>query len=252
MIKDREERLHRRVWELLPWYVNGTLATLEQRTVEGHLERCLRCQAELETCRRLGEAVRQTEEIAPSLHPAQLARVMARIEAEEKGLGDRHDKDRRRMFAPFRALRSGIAAAPPLIRGALAAQLLLVVGLAGFLLWRPAAEPQPGQPPAAPAIYRTLSDPETAARPPTSPDTPGTPGILVRVVFADGATEKEIRDLLLSLRGQIVSGPSALGVYTVEVPAGPDPLDRVLANLRARPKVSFAEPVNGGSGGSAR
>lgn len=239
MTQDRGERQHRRVWELLPWYVNGTLATVEQRTVEGHLESCLRCQAELETCRRLGETVRQTEEIAPSLHPAQLARVMARIEAEERGRDQRGGL--RGLTAPlraFRSLRSNIATAPPFLRGALAAQLLLLVGLAGFLLWRPAAAPQSGPPP---VVYRTLSDPEAA------PPTAAAPGVLVRVVFADGATEKEIRDLLLSLRGQIVSGPSPLGVYTVEVPAGPDPLDRVLANLRARPKVSFAEPVNGGA-----
>lgn len=233
MIKNHGERLHKRVWELLPWYVNGTLATLEQRTVEEHLEGCLRCQAELETCRRLGEAVRQSEEIAPSLHPAQLARVMARIEAEEKGHGKRGW--RRGLAAPLRSFRSWMGEAPPFLRGALAAQLLLIVGLVGFLLWRPAA-PQPGP---QPAVFHTLSDPEAAPR--------QAPGTLVRVVFADGTTEKEVRDLLLSLRGQIVSGPSPLGVYTVEIPNGPDPLDRVLAHLRSRPKVSFAEPVNGGA-----
>ena len=228
MIKNRGERLHRRVWELLPWYVNGTLAMLEQRTVEEHLEGCLRCQAELETCRRLGEVVRQSEEIAPSLHPAQLARVMARIEAEEKGHGKRGW--RRGLAAPLRSFRSWMGASPPFIRGALAAQLLLIVGLAGFLLWRPAAQP---------AVYNTLSDVEAAPH--------HASGTLVRVVFADDTTEKEVRGLLLSLRGQIVSGPSPLGVYTVEIPSGPDPLDRVLAHLRSRPKVSFAEPVNGGA-----
>lgn len=31
------ERVHRRVWELLPWYVNGTLSHPERQGVEAHL-----------------------------------------------------------------------------------------------------------------------------------------------------------------------------------------------------------------------
>ena len=244
MRQDRGELLHRRVWELLPWYVNGTLPTLEQRTVAEHLEGCRRCQEELETCHRLGEAIRQTESIAPSLHPAQLARLMARIEAEETGRGSR--SWRRALLSPWRGLRSLTAATPTLARGLLAAQLVLLIGLAGFLLRQPAQPAGPGPQPAPAAVFRTLSDPEPAAQ-------PGNPqSIQVRVVFAEGITEKEIRDLLLRLRGQIVAGPSPLGVYTVEMPAAPDPLDRVLAHLRAQPKVSFAEPVAGGTGGTGR
>jgi hypothetical protein len=55
-----------------------------------------------------------------------------------------------------------------------------------------------------------------------------------------------VRDLLLAIRGQIVAGPSSLGVYTVEVPAGPDPLEKTLEHLRRQPRVSLAEPAVGG------
>jgi hypothetical protein len=68
-------------------------------------------------------------------------------------------------------------------------------------------------------------------------------GQQVRVVFAEGATERQIRDVLLPIGGQLAGGPSQLGVYTVELPAGRDPLPVVLQHLRSRPEVSFAEPV---------
>jgi len=47
------------------------------------------------------------------------------------------------------------------------------------------------------------------------------------------------------VEGQIAGGPSPLGVYTVEIPAGPaaDPLPVILAHLRSHPAVHFAEPA---------
>lgn len=227
---DRRERLHKRVWDLLPWYVNGTLLDTERRTVESHLAECPRCRDEIVTCQRLGEAIRQTEEIAPAVHPARLARLMERI--------DDHERDRGRhwlqaLLAPWRGLASVVRATPPLARGALMAQLAVLAVLAGLLL----RSPQP--PTAAPAPareYQTLSQngPATA-----------TATARLRLVFAQGTTEQEVRDLLLGIRGQIVAGPSALGVYTVEIPAGPDPLEKVLSHLRAQPRVSLAEPAVG-------
>ena len=42
-LEDRGERLHERVWNLLPWYVNGTLSLKERERVEAHLAACRRC-----------------------------------------------------------------------------------------------------------------------------------------------------------------------------------------------------------------
>ena len=50
--EDHGERSHQRVWELLPWYVNGTLAQPERERVESHLASCRRCEEEVRTCRR--------------------------------------------------------------------------------------------------------------------------------------------------------------------------------------------------------
>ncbi|HYU34298.1 MAG TPA: zf-HC2 domain-containing protein [Thermoanaerobaculia bacterium] len=224
----RWERLHKRVWDLLPWYVNGTLADGERRTVELHLAECLRCREEIATCQRLGETLQQTREIAPMVHPARLARLMERIEAEER---DSRRGWRDALLAPGRGLASLARSTPPLARGALVVQLLLLVAVTGLFVRSPR---QPAAPAPAPE-YQTLSEsapaPAAVAR--------------LRLVFAERTTEQEVRDLLLGIRGQIVSGPSALGVYTVEVPAGPDPLEKVLAHLRAQPRVSLAEPAVG-------
>jgi hypothetical protein len=227
---DLRERLHKRVWDLLPWYANGTLLEGERRMVEAHLAECHRCREEIAACQRLGAAVRQSEEIAPAAHPVRLARLMERIEAEEaSGEGERGW--RRMVLAPWRGLSAMVRATPPLARGALVVQLVFLVALAGLLLSRSGALEEQAPAP----VYQTLSQNDPAPASTTR----------IRLVFTEGTTEREARDLLLGIRGQIVAGPSSLGVYTVEAPAGPDPLEKLLEHLRSQPRVSLAEPVVG-------
>lgn len=220
-MRQEDERLHQRVWELLPWYANGTLGETESRTVEEHAAQCERCREEVQACRQLGETVRRTAVAAPTPHPARLSRLMARLD-EADG-------------SSLRARLGGLLAATPQpVRWALAGQLAAVLLLAGGWVWN-APPPPPPADPADPAEYRTLSD--TAA--------PAAAGVRVRVVFAEQTTERQIRDVLLPLGGQLAGGPSPLGAYTVELPEGRDPLPVVLRHLRSRPEVSFAEPVAG-------
>jgi putative zinc finger protein len=49
---------HERVFELLPWLVNGSLETREREAVEEHLRTCLPCRRELKAQRRLQEVLR--------------------------------------------------------------------------------------------------------------------------------------------------------------------------------------------------
>jgi anti-sigma factor RsiW len=227
---DQGERIHDRIGELLPWYVNGSLAERERERVEAHLILCPRCQDEEGICRRTAEAVKGAGEVAPSPHPVQLQRMLARIEESEREAGARAAWWRR--GAPFRAL---IEATPGPLRGALVAQAAIVLLLVGLLVWQQ-LHVRPSAVPAPPAVYRTLADPAPA---------PGAAAGL-RVMFAPRTTEREIRDLLLGIRGQITAGPSPLGVYTIEVPAGGDPAV-ILARLRSEPQVTFAEPASGGA-----
>lgn len=241
---DYDERVHQRIWELLPWMANGTLSDPERERVEAHVALCRRCREEVETCRRTAAVVKGQGEVAPSPHPVQLQRTLARIDELEQGRKapkaprdwkDRDGMDRslgRGFGAPLRAL---IAATPRPLRGALVAQVAIIVLLVGVLVWGELHS----APPQTPVTYQTLSDPAPAP----------VPTVALRVMFSPRATEKEIRELLQGVRGEITAGPSPIGVYTVEVPAAGDPVSVVLARLRSEAVVTLAEPATGGQPG---
>jgi anti-sigma factor RsiW len=272
------EHLHQRVEQLLPWYANGTLAEAERRTVEEHLAGCPACRAELAGCRDLARAIDELGEVAPSPHPIQLSRLLARIDALEAspyGDGLPHppapeadgaeepaapESDARRGAAhpiglpaigrpalggpplgnrPSGRIAALLGSTPPPVRALLAAQLAGLALLGAVVAGR-GAVPAPARHAAAPPLYHTLSE-----APP-----PSVGGAQIRIVFADGATAAAIRDILVGVGGQIVGGPSPLGTYTVEVGNGPgaDPLEVVLPHLRARREVTFAAPVAGSDG----
>jgi hypothetical protein len=230
--QEHGERIHQRIWELLPWYVNGTLAEGERERVEAHLGECRRCTEEVEACRQTATGMKSLGEVAPSPHPVQLQRTLARIDEAERT--ERRSREQPReepedvAIPRLGMVRALVAATPRPLRGALVAQVAVIVLLVGVLVW--------GELHSAPgaALYQTLSD--AAARPARTP---------LRVMFSPRATEKEIRELLLAVHGEIAAGPTPLGVYTVEVPTAGDPPSLVLARLRSESAVSFAEPATG-------
>src|SRR4029077_7466970 len=139
----------------------------------------------------------------------------------------------RRFLLSFRAL----AAAPRPLRTALVAQAAMILLLLGAVAW---SARRPGLPAAAApgAAYRTLSNPEPAP----------VASVPLRVMFQPQATEREIRELLRGVNGEITAGPSASGAYTVAVPAAGEPVRVVLAHLRSESQVVIlAEPVAGGA-----
>ena len=209
---------HEQAWELLPWLVNDTLEAAEREGVSSHLASCRDCRAEAERCRSLQALVRAAE-VAPSPHPAQLARLMQRIDETEKA------SKRPRMIRLLGSRRVNVW-------WALTAQAAALVVMLAVIFW-----PEP------PARYRVLGNPEPAVV--TAPTQRQ-----VRVVFTPTATEAELRRVLLEVHGEVVAGPTPFGAYTIAVPAGPgaEPLPLVLEHLRADPHVRFAEPVAGGSG----
>jgi anti-sigma factor RsiW len=229
--EEQGERSHRRVWELLPWYVNGSLELSERERVEAHLAGCPRCQEEARLCRRTADEIAAAGEVAPSPHPVQLQRMLARIDESERE--ERQQGTGRRLLLPFRSL----VAAPRPLRTALVAQAAMILLLLGTLAW---SARRPGLPAAAApgAAYRTLSNPEPAP----------VASVPLRVMFQPQATEREIRELLRGVNGEITAGPSASGAYTVAVPAAGEPVRVVLAHLRSESQVVIlAEPVAGGA-----
>jgi len=238
--ENHDERTHQRIWEILPWYVNGTLSGADRERVEDHMAGCRRCRDEAETCRRTAVTVKGLGEVAPSPHPVQLQRVLARIDRlehwdeEEDAAGPVEAGEREETRAAGRWF--GV---PPRALQALVAQAAVILLLVGALAWsrlHTAAARTPAAPP--PVVYQTLSDPAPV------PQSGGT--VAVRVMFSPQATEKEIRDLLLAVHGEITAGPSPMGAYTVEV-ATADPVSVVVTRLSSDSLVTFAQPAAGGA-----
>ncbi len=216
---------HLAVQELLPWLVNRTLGPAEQEAVRRHIDGCEECRQEAERCRRLAEELERTSVPAPAPHPAQLARLEERI---ARGDLDREDPPAARLRR-FGGQRGGRA--PRTARWLIGVQAAALVLCVGWI----ASSGRSARPRPATGTFRTLSSP-SRSRPAS-----------VRVVFAPTATESEIRSLLLEIRAEIVSGPSALGAYGLALApaaAGESPGD-VLARLRADPEVRLAEPILG-------
>jgi hypothetical protein len=201
---------HEEVWELLPWHINGTLEGRDARRVERHLGHCLPCHAELGRQRELASLV-QAPEALPLSPGHGLARLEGRLAASRR-----------------------LTARRPLGWGwlALAEAAIIVVLLSAVLARR--------QPPALPqATFETLGN--------AAPALDRASGPVYRALFAESASERELRELLAGLNLRIVDGPSPLGLFTLELAAetqDPRTPAAVLAGLRAHDAVRFAERID--------
>ncbi len=204
---------HDEVVRLLPWYVNATLEEGERRAVEDHLPACGECAREVDQLRGLAMALAESATDGPGADPERLSGVIGRIDG---------------LAAPQPSFWDAMVAwwgvVPRPARLALAVQLALIVGLSvwgmgGWRLWE------------RESTARTVAGPADAA-----PQR----GARIVVTFSEAAPESAIRKTILGVGGSIVSGPSALGLYTVELPlspAEPEAIERVLQALRDEPQV---------------
>jgi len=179
---------------LLPWYVNGTLDESRHGKLESHLGQWPHLRAEMAWLTQLREQVREPlydHTVQPSVS-AGLDTLMLRIRAEESG-----------KVVPLRSKRPVWAAAPrwfPAVMGIAASIILAQAVVLGSLMG------QPGRNALTP-----LSGGTAAA------------GTLLQMTFKPSATEARMRQALAAVQGEMVSGPGALGVYTVRVPEGQGP-----------------------------
>ena len=212
---------HDAALESLPWYVNGTLEGGELQRVEQHLRSCVVCRGELPFQRELSERLAASEDFP--LSPGHgLQELRSRIIAEES-------------LTSLKGLRHSWQHMSPGGRGTLFAQaaaILLLVGLAatGVVSRFDRFDSEP--------TYRTLSDnvaPVVDAR------------LHFHLVFGPDTPEIEMRSLVASIDGEIVAGPSPLGVYTVATTLPEDDsvtLESLLIQLRYHDSVVFAEPTS--------
>ena len=210
--------IHRRVWELIPWVVNGRASGEERRLVEEHLAACGDCREEHEFQARLHTAMgaepRADGQVDGTAAAASLQRLWQRIDGEEEP-------------APVVRRRAGGSFA----RGLLLAVLIEAVGIVALsaALWT-RDSPQVG---AAP-MYRTLSAPAEGAGRAT-----------IRAVLQPTLTLGELQALLERAQLQIVAGPSDAGVYSLApLSVHAASAQPALEQLRAHPGVRFAEPID--------
>ena len=216
---------HQKVWEILPWYVNGTLEGDEHEFVARHLLRCQSCADEVVRCQSIATAVRSAEAATSRPSPEHLARLMERI--DHGSVSAAPERWRIRVREWIEKIRLVFQETPSLFRWALAAETAAIVLLVAAIIMQGSV---------APSFYRTLSDAYTSSEPGR---------VHLQVVFADDITEREIRTLLSSIGATIVAGPTPMAVYTVALVAAdrkaPARTRETLALLRGHPKVRLAE-----------
>jgi anti-sigma factor RsiW len=201
----------RRVRELLPWYVNGTLGADERAEVERILAQSELLRAEVAWLSAMrGEFREQAEAALPperkvGAEPAGLEKLLALARAQEQG---------QVAFLPGRGRASAAAATgwnrwgKPLL--AVAAALVLAQAVVIGQLVKGGSG--------------------TGNIVPASGDAAVASGVQLQVVFRDTATERELRAALTAAGVEIVGGPGQLGVYKVR--AAPDKADAALAALQ--------------------
>ena len=218
-----DQNIHQTVWQLLPWYVNGTLSSEERSQVDAHVATCRACDHERARCENLTLAVKAQEQATWAPTPKHFASVLAHVEAREPK--HKVEFDWRARLNKFTAWFQG---SPRSMRFAFAFQGALVLTLAGALVLQAQYS--------APRMYETLSRADSEVN---------SSQVQVRMVFAEKTSEKELRELLRGIGASIVDGPSSVGVYTVQMPTtGVEDLHRLLAAVRAHSNVRLAEPVS--------
>jgi hypothetical protein len=184
--------MNRRLSELLPWYVNGTLKGEDREWVD----RCLAAEgdarAELEWYRGLQSSIAHSgNSIPPDLG---LARTLQRIRADRPTLRDR-----------LRGWLGVLGAGPA---GALARPVVAIAAVSVIAVQS--------------AVIYSLArhGGQDAQQIRASRAVPADESPLLRVNFAPDAKEADIRLLLSAVEGSLVGGPGQLGDYYVRVPAG--------------------------------
>jgi hypothetical protein len=218
---------HARCWNLLPWWVNGTLPANQASDVERHLAECAKCTTELAVQRALQLQIRDGNPMTIAPQSAWL-KMSERLASEDEALARGHFKSRPKATGVW--------------HWAVAAQALIIVGLT-TLLWQQTRSPDSDA-----TTVDTLLQPryETlTSSPVTQISHDG-----VRVVFRSGVALVDVNALLRELSAQIVAGPTEAEVYTLALasPAGrdsgkPESATAMLARLRADARVVFAEPT---------
>jgi len=208
--------LHRKVQDLLPWYVSASLDEEERARVEAHIAECPRCQAELAWEREVQGAYVQSTPGAGGDATQGFALLRERIAAEAS------PPQRRGLLA---RLKAHWRETPAWTQWALAGQCAVVAGLCSVLLI--ALAPDPG--------FRALGGPAGG--------TGAVAGGNLIVRFRPEATEQEMRRVLRHSQARLVYGPTTTDAYMLAVPPGFE--SEAVRRLRSERAVLLVESLDG-------
>jgi Putative zinc-finger len=211
---------HEEIFELFPWYLNGTIAEHERQRVDEHLRMCAMCRDYLARERDLYRSI--SGESSLEFIPASFSRLQARLDALSPEGPTAPDPALRQSAGRYVTLRR--RGSMPWRRVAAAAIAVLAVGLLSLVSadrWM--------QIRALPSEYRTV----TAS-------TPRPPDEVIRAVFSPAITLVELQAILDEAQLRIISGPTEAGVYSLAA-TSQRPVTASLALLRQHAAVRFAE-----------
>ncbi|MCP3982770.1 MAG: hypothetical protein GY723_00180 [bacterium] len=201
--------------ELLPWYAADSLEPEERTAVEAALAASDSLRAELAELQVMHTAVDDTAGEA-QWNPALITRTLSRIDALEAEQASQGVLDR---FGNWlgQNLFAGWGGVPTLAKAAVAVQFALLLAVGGSWLAQPSE----------PGTYGTVGLDPNAAQ--------------IKLGFQPGIDEATLRETVRELDGRIVDGPSALGLYTIELQAlekqQEEEIGALLADLLARKDV---------------
>jgi hypothetical protein len=211
---------HEEVFELFPWYLNGTITGTQRQKVDEHVRICGTCREQLARERDIYQAM--SAEGSLDYIPASFSRLQARLDALAVEKTAAHEPSVRptpsRRYTPRLRLamrRPRLAAASIAV---LALGLLSLVSADRWVKIR-----------ALPSEYRTVTT--SAPRPADE---------VIRAVFSPGITLAELQAILEEAQLHIVSGPTEAGVYSLAATSN-RPVTVSLALLRRHASVRFAE-----------
>jgi hypothetical protein len=210
---------HAEAWALLPFLVNGRIASQDREWVEAHVQTCDDCRRELEAQRPLAQEMRQSEAPFASSEQRAFAKLWTRIEASENAMPEDEQA------VPMRATG---AAPRRTVRWLAAAVFVQAIGLAllGGIAVKNSDDSADG--------YRTVTNVEARQM-----------GPAVRLVFTPDTSMREVSQILSSQGLELIAGPHSSGVFTAAVAdtSMKTSAEAVAMALRKNAQVQFAEPV---------
>ena len=219
---------HKEVTILLPWFVNKTLHRDENNIVKTHLKSCLICRIELTNLQKLSASACQADSLDPVEH-ASFLQLKTRIHSNEGS-----PKQKTGIFDDLSAYRQWFASLTPKNLVSLYPSFALVsLLLLTYTLISPdffAAKQNSAN------TFRTLSSSQRTTHKQNE----------IRVVFSSDITQQQITQILASVQGQIVAGPTAQGMLRVRIGKGKmttKDLLKTVSLLLENTHVIFAEPT---------